>query len=135
VFPDQGLKAAAWWLRANAAPDALVFADAAYEPYQLSYYLHRPFLAATDAGPQEAFALLDEAERRPDFYLVTPGHEGLLRTHAGERPTLAATVVDGGRAVLLVYRDGPGAAETLEAAVANREFDRDYGGWRAMFGR
>jgi hypothetical protein len=36
IFPDVGLKAAAWWVRAHTQPDALIFADSLYEPYQLA---------------------------------------------------------------------------------------------------
>lgn len=136
VLPDQGLKAAAWWVRANAPPDALVFADAPYEPYQLAYYLRRPFLAQTDAASSEAvFAMLRESDRRPNYYLVLPGNERLLRAYGGEAPQLAATVLVDGRPALLVFAEGGGGPpEQVDAAEANARFDRDYGGWREMFG-
>lgn len=136
VFPDQGLKAAAWWVRANSPSGALVFADAAFEPYQLSYYLRRPFLGVTDAAaPEDAFRLLDGSARAPDLYLVLPEHEGLLRAHVGDGPQLAATVTDGGRPLLLVFRAADGPAAVVERDDGNRAFDRQYGSWQAMFGR
>jgi hypothetical protein len=133
VFPDPGIKAASWWVRAHAPADALVFADAPYEPYQLAYYLHRPFLAATDATTsEEAFGLLDGAERQPDYYLLYPGSEELLRSHAAEQPRLAVTVMVEGRPALLIYQRGAGPPQALDAEAGNRRFDQEFGGWRAM---
>jgi hypothetical protein len=134
VFADQGLKAASWWIRNQTPPDALIFADSAFEPYQLAYYTRRPFLAITDAGqPEDAYRLLDYAARTPAFYLVAPGNEALLRAHAGGAPKLAATVLAGDRVALLIYGKTDRPSEVIDAADANRRFDEQFGGWRAMF--
>jgi hypothetical protein len=134
VFPDQGLKAAAWWIRARTPPDALIFADALFEPYQIAYYTHRPFLALTDAErPEDAYLLLDTAPKPPAFYLVVPGNEALLRAHTHDMPPLAATVLVDGRVALLIYGQTSGAPEQIKAAEANRQFDAQFGGWQAMF--
>jgi hypothetical protein len=134
IFPDSGLKAASWWIRAHTPPDALIFADVPFEPYQLSYYTHRPVLAVTDAEqPEEVYQLLDTAPQPPAFYLVVPGNEALLRAHAHDAPALAATVLVDGRPALLIYGQASGAPEQIEAAQANRRFDEQFGGWQAMF--
>jgi len=133
IFPDQGLKAAAWWIRTRTAPDALIFADAAFEPYQLSYYTHRPFLALTDAEqPEDAYRLLDHAPRPPEYYLVVPGNQPLLRAHAQGTPQLVATVLVGDRPALLIYGRAGGTPQTIDTS-ANQQFDAQFGGWRAMF--
>jgi hypothetical protein len=134
VSPDYGLKAASWWIRERTPPDALVFADSAFEPYQVAYYLHRPFLAVTDAtAPEDAYTLLDNAPKPPIFYLVVPGNEALLRAHAGDTPQLAATVLVDGRPALLIYGQGGRAPEQIAADEGNRQFDAQFGTWRAMF--
>jgi hypothetical protein len=134
VFPDQGLKAAAWWLRNQSTPETLVFADSAFEPYQLAYYVRRPFLAVTDAErPEDAYRLLDQAPKTPTFFLVVPGNEPLLRAHTPDMPALAATVSVDGRTALLIYGPNTGAPQTIDAAEANRRFDEQFGTWRAMF--
>jgi hypothetical protein len=134
VSADQGLKAAAWWIRMRTAPDALIFADAAYEPYQVAYYLHRPFLAVTDAQqPAEAYQLLDSEPRRPAYYLVLPGDEALLNAHARVAPQLVATVTVDQRPVLLIYGYAAGEPQLIDARTANQQFDAQYGSWRAMF--
>jgi hypothetical protein len=134
VFADQGLKAASWWIRNQTSPDALIFADSAFEPYQLAYYTRRPFLAVTDAEqPEDAYRLLDHAPKTPMFYLVAPGNEALLRAHAPAAPGLAATVSVDGRPALLIYGPGSGAPQAIDAAEANRRFDEQFGAWRAMF--
>lgn len=127
VFADPGIKAAAWWVRANAPADALVFADAPFEPYQLAYYLRQPFLARTDATSEQVFHLLKEAPRRPDYYLVAPGNEALLRTYATDNPQLAATVLVDGRPALLIYDHGTGTAQTITVNEGNTAFDREFG--------
>ncbi|MFL5806496.1 MAG: hypothetical protein ACJ8CR_32815, partial [Roseiflexaceae bacterium] len=134
VFPDQGLKAASWWIRARTPPDALIFADSAFEPYQLSYYTHRPFLAVTDAErPEDAYQLLTSAAKRPAFYLVVPGNQALLRAYAQDAPPLAATVLVDGRPALLIYGQASDTPEQIDAAEANGRFDAQFGGWWAMF--
>jgi 4-amino-4-deoxy-L-arabinose transferase-like glycosyltransferase len=134
VPPDNGLKAASWWIRARTPPDALIFADSAFEPYQLSYYTHRPFLAVTDAErPEDAYQLLTSATKPPAFYLVIPGNEALLRAYTHDAPPLAATVLVDGRPALLIYGQAGNTPEQIEAAAANAQFDAQFGGWQAMF--
>jgi hypothetical protein len=134
VFPDQGLKAAAWWLRNQTTPETLIFADAAFEPYQLAYYVRRPFLAVTDAEqPEDAYRLLDQSPKTPTFYLVVPGNEALLRAHAPAAPGVAATVSVDGQPVLLVFGPNNGTPQTIDSAEANRRFDQQFGAWRSMF--
>ena len=134
VFPEQGLKAATWWLRNQSTPETLVFADSAFEPYQLAYYLRRPFLAVTDAEtPEDAYRLLDQAPKTPSYYLVVPGNEPLLRAHAPGAPGQAATVVAGGRPALLIFGPHTGTPQTIDAAEANQRFDEQFGSWRSMF--
>jgi hypothetical protein len=134
VTADQGLKAAAWWIRARTPPDALIFADSAYEPYQIAYYLHRPFLAVTDAHqPEDAYRLLDGEPRQPTYYLVLPGDESLLRAHARVAPHLAATVTVDQRPALLIYGYEAGDSQLIVAHEANQQFDAQFGTWRAMF--
>lgn len=134
VFADQGLKAASWWIRVHTPPDALIFADSLFEPYQLSYYTHRPFLAVTDAErPEDAYQLLATAPQPPAFYLVVPGNEALLRAYAHDTPPLAATVLVDGRPALLIYGWASGVPEQIDAAMANSQFDEQFGTWQAMF--
>lgn len=134
LTPDQGLKAAAWWVRSRTPPDALIFADAAYEPYQVAYYLHRPFLAVTDAQqPDEAYELLDGEQRQPAYYLVLPGDEDLLRAHARATPRRVAVVLVDQRPALLIYGDAAGAPQQIDARAANQQFDAQFGAWRDMF--
>jgi hypothetical protein len=136
LYADQGLKAAAWWARMQTDEDDLIFADSAYEPYQLWYYLRRPFLGVTDAeAPEDAYLLLAEnPDRQPALYLVKPGNEALLERYASEMPRLQARVVAEGEPVLLIYgHDSPASVETIAADQANLQFDARYGSWRDMF--
>jgi 4-amino-4-deoxy-L-arabinose transferase-like glycosyltransferase len=134
ITSDQGLKAAAWWIRTHTPPDALIFADAAYEPYQLTYYLHRPFLAVTDARqPEDAYRLLDNAPRRPTFYLIPPGNEPLLRAHVREAPQQIAVVLVDRQPALLIYGYTTETPRTLDAHDANQQFDAQFGDWQAIF--
>lgn len=134
VLPDQGLKAAAWWIRTNTEPNALVFGDSIFEPYQMIYYTHHPFLAVTDAErPEDAYALLDTATAQPAVYLVKPGNEALLRKYTPDAPALAAVVEVAGQPVLLVYSATGKPVQRIDAAVANDQFDAEFGTWRAMF--
>jgi hypothetical protein len=134
VAEDQGLKAAAWWIRTHTTPDTLIFADAAYEPYQLAYYLHRPFLGLSDAEqPEDAYRLLDGAPRQPAFYLVAPGNEHLLQAHARETPRPAVTVTVDRRPALLIYGYAADAPQTIDADSTNQQFDAQLGSWRIVF--
>ncbi|PLS82260.1 MAG: hypothetical protein CYG59_04620 [Chloroflexi bacterium] len=134
LFPDQGLKAAAWWVRTHMPQDALVFADSTYEPYQIAYYTHRPFLAVTDAEEDEsAYRLLENSASLPSAYLVTPGNERLLARYSNIMPVLAATVVVDQRPVLLIYTHTEQVPETIQAKSANEAFDNQFGYWRTMF--
>ncbi|NTU83468.1 MAG: hypothetical protein HGA45_29545 [Chloroflexales bacterium] len=135
VFPDQGLKAAAWWVRASTPQQTLVFADSRFEPYQLWYYVRRPMIALTDAErPEDAYAALAASAKRPTLYLLPPEHEGLLFAYAGEHPDLLLSVTEHGRAVLAVYGNSQGGPPSqLEIAEGNRRFDQDLGSFRAMF--
>ncbi len=158
VHPDQGLKAAAWWVRNHTEPDELVFGDSALEPYQLWYYLRRPSIGVTDAEtPADAYRLLDDLEQPPSIYLVRPGNEDLLRQHVPtqgqqDQPSLLARVRVDQQPVLLIYgygslpdqdedeaaqaqRGGGEVAviEGIDAQTANVAFDEQFGSWRAMF--
>jgi hypothetical protein len=135
VHPDQGLKAAAWWIRSTTGRDDLVFADGQFEPYQLWYYLRRPVVAVTDAArPEEAYLALRRREERPALYVVPPAHEELLYTYVPERPPLLLVVTDRGAPILNVYGFGAeGAPLQLDASDSNHDFDRDFGGFAAMF--
>lgn len=134
VFPDQGLKAAAWWVRERTEPEQSVFADWIFEPYQMSYYFHRPFVAVTDAKePLEAYTLLTSQQTPPTYYLVLPGNEHLLQEYASGTPTLRATVTVNGEPKLLIFGEGSGEPETIVAEQANALFDEQFGPWRSMF--
>jgi hypothetical protein len=133
-YEPVGLKAAAWWLREHSSPDALIFADAAYESYQTFYYTRRPFLGVTDAKqPEEAYLLLADAPRRPSFYLVQAGNEALLRRYAVDNPQLLATVTLNQEPKVLIYGHEAIAPATIEVAQGDRRFDEQFGVWRAMF--
>jgi hypothetical protein len=135
VFPDQGLKAAAWWVRSNTPPDTLVFGDSALESYQLWYYLRRPSLGVTDAESAEAaYLLLDEAEQLPDIYLVQPDREALLDKHLPTHPPLLSRVIVEGEPVLLIYGEYPQqVVRDIDASEANQKYDEQFGSWRSMF--
>jgi hypothetical protein len=135
VHADQGLKAAAWWIRSTTPAGAVVFADGQFEPYQLWYYLRRPFVAVTDAtGPEEAYQELLERPEPPALFVVPPQREQLLYSYVPERPPLLLVVTDGGDPILNVYGFGrAGPPEQLDAADGNRQFDRELGGFAAMF--
>lgn len=135
VFPDQGLKSAAWWVRDTNPNDALVFADSTYEPYQLWYYLRRPMIALTDAPrPEAVYELLATAPTTPHVYLIPPERTDLLLRYAHPTPTLRVTITAHARPVLLVYTytDGTPPIE-IEVASGNQRFDQEFGGWREMF--
>lgn len=134
VQPDQGLKAAAWWVRGHSDRQALVFADGSLEPYQIWYYLRRPAIALTDAAsPAAAYQSLAESPRRPQLYLLPPEHRDLLFAYAEGEPRLLLTVTDGGRPLLLVYGYATTPPQQLEAAAGDRRFDQDLGRFAAMF--
>jgi hypothetical protein len=135
VFPDQGLKAAAWWVRTSTTPQALVFADSQFEPYQLWYYLRRPMIALTDAArPEDAYIALARSPERPQIFLLPPERADMLFAYAAERPALLLTITEGGRPVLAVYGYGAGgSAARLDVVDGDRRFDQDLGGFRAMF--
>jgi hypothetical protein len=134
VFEDQGLKAAAWWVRERTEPNQAVFADWIFEPYQMSYYFHRPFVAATDAEqPSEAYQLLEDSPKAPSYYLVLPGNEPLLRSYVGETLAVQATVMVDNHPVLLIFGEGATEAEVIQAEEANQLFDQQFGSWRSMF--
>jgi hypothetical protein len=138
LYRDQGLKAAALWVRTHTEEDELIFADAAYEPYQLWYYLRRPFLGLTDAErPEDAYLLLTEnPDKQPALYLVKPHHVELLERYASGNPRLQAQVMVEGEPALLIYghdNSDPASVETIVADQANQQFDARYGSWRAMF--
>jgi hypothetical protein len=135
VHADQGLKAAAWWIRGATGADALVFADGQFEPYQLWYYLRRPVVAVTDAATvEEPYHKLLEGGLSPALFVVPPEREELLYSYVPGRPPLLLVVTDGGAPILNVYGFGRGGPpERLEAAAGNRQFDRELGGFAAMF--
>jgi hypothetical protein len=139
VLPDQGFKAAAWWVRNHTEPDDLVFADSAFEEYQVWYYMRRPFIAVTDAEyAGEAYEMLDNAERTPELYLVVPGNEDLLRQATDSMPHLQATVYadEQGQPLLHIYgheEHEQQAPEMIQRQTANRIFDQQFGSWRVMF--
>ena len=134
IYPDQGLKAAAGWVRSQSASTDVMFADNTFEPYQLSYYLHRPFIALTDAqSADEVFALLPDAPRQPVFYLVTPANAPLLERYAATPVHLRAQISANDAVVLHVYGQNPGATVQIDATTGNSEFDKLYGDWRNMF--
>jgi hypothetical protein len=135
VHADQGLKSAAWWIRSSTASDALIFADGQFEPYQLWYYLRRPMVAVTDAEtPEEPYRELLERPEPPALFVVPPGREQLLYRYVPARPALLLIVTDGGAPILNVYGFGrAGPPERLEIAEGNRRFNRELGGFAAMF--
>lgn len=135
VFPDQGLKAAAWWVRTHTDSDTLVFGDSTLEQYQLWYYLHRPSVGVTDAEtPEDAYMLLEDVSKQPAMYLVEPEHVAYLEQYAQPMPTLLATVVVQHEEALLIYGyEEQVYPEVLEAQHANQRFDEDFGDWRSMF--
>jgi len=133
---DQGLKAAAWWVRQNSQAADLVFGDSAYEQYQLWYYLHRPFLGVTDATrPEEAYLLLKTTKQPPKFYLVKAGNEGLLKKYAVDDPQLVGRVVEGNEDRLLIYSGlkEDRKAQVLDVLTANKKFDEAFGGKQMIF--
>jgi hypothetical protein len=133
---DQGLKAAAWWVRQNSQPADLIFGDSAYEQYQLWYYLHRPFLGVTDAtSPEEAYLLLKKTKQPPKFYLVKAGNEGLLKKYVGEEPYLVGRVVERNEDRLLIYSGikENRKAQVIDVLTANEKFDEAFGGKQMIF--
>ncbi|MCG8347043.1 MAG: hypothetical protein MI924_04610 [Chloroflexales bacterium] len=135
MYADQGLKTAAWWIRSYTAPDTLVFADGTYEPYQLWYYLRRPFLGITDAeSPTDAYELLKTAKQQPSFYLVAPEHVLLLEENVEEHIHLAVQVTTQNAPLLLIYSREPVTERiTLDIAEGNDLYDDDFGRWKSMF--
>ncbi|MBX0328992.1 hypothetical protein K2Z83_15040 [Oscillochloris sp. ZM17-4] len=135
VSADQGLKAAAWWVRSSTSTQDLIFADSRFEPYQLWYYLRRPMIALTDAErPEDAYVALAKSPARPKLYLLPPERADMLLAYAEGDPQILLTITDHERPVLMIYgygRDGPPAR--IEVAEGNQRFDRDLGGFRAMF--
>lgn len=134
VYRDQGLKAAAWWLRTTTSEQTLVFADGKFEPYQIWYYVRRPAIAITDAvTPEEPYQALADRAQQPQFYIVPPDHESLLYAHVEERPQLLLAVTENGQPILNVYGPAQVAPPTqLEASAGNQRFDQDLGGLAAM---
>ncbi|NJK78984.1 MAG: hypothetical protein HC914_03375 [Chloroflexaceae bacterium] len=131
------MKAAAWWVRTHSAPTDVVFADSAYEPYQLWYYVRRPFIGVTDAATSaDAYLLLPEQPVPPQWYLVVPDNEHLLATYAPEPTRLAARVLVDQQPVLLVYQPASqpiAAVVDIESTAANAAFDMEYGTLEEMF--
>ncbi len=137
IFPDQGLKAAAAWVRQRATPDDVVFADTAFEPYQLFYYVKPPFLGFTDTvNPEDGYRRIASEPTRPRFFLVVPGNEPLLLRYATPAPPLLAMVTEGDRTLLLIYGDaddgGAPPVERVDRAVGNALFDAEDGSLTAM---
>lgn len=134
VVQDGGLKAAAAWIRDHSTPDALIFGDPAYEPYQLFYYLHRPFIGMTDAPTTaDGYALLNEADQ-VQFFLVRPGNEALLARHLQPTPQRTLVITEDNTPVLYVYSYDPTTTEVLTTAQGNQRFDRRYSTWSSVFG-
>lgn len=135
THPDQGLKAAAWWVRTHTDSSTIVFGDPTFEEYQLWYYLRHPFIGFTDAeSPEAAYAQLQTSPRVPTVYLVVPGNELLLETSAQNHPHLVATVLVEQEPAVFIYRTEPqGQGETIDADAANQQFDDTFGDWRTMF--
>ncbi|GAC1649740.1 MAG: hypothetical protein NVS4B8_23480 [Herpetosiphon sp.] len=133
VFPDQGLKAGAGWLRAQTPADATIFSDPEYKPYQLFYYLHRPLIASMDIPSLEAGYAVLKTHPLPRFFLVRPGNDDLLRRTVQQPVVLRFVVQHLGRPLLHIYGVEDGPTETIEAESGNRSFDAQWGSWAAMF--
>lgn len=135
VFPDQGLKAASWWVRSTTSGDTRVFAAGLFEAYQVWYYVRRPAIAVTDpANAEEAYRALARQAVAPAFYIVPPEQEALLNAYVPDRPPLALIVTNRGQPILHVYGATNGAAPIeLEAIDGNQRFDREFGRFGAMF--
>jgi len=134
LYRDQGLKAAAWWLRTTTSEQTLVFADGKFEPYQIWYYVRRPAIAITDAvTPEEPYQVLADRAQQPQFYIVPPEHESLLYAHVEGRPRLLLTVTENDQPILNVYGPAQVAPPTqLEVSAGNQRFDQDLGNLAAM---
>lgn len=133
LYADQGLKAAAGWLRDRSSTTSRVFSDPSYEPYQLSYYLRRPFIGMTDARtPEAGYALLRDAEP-PQFYLVKAGNAALLKPYLDPSLQPVLTVIRADTPVLYVYGQVAEAPQILTIEQGNAHFDARYGPWHQMF--
>lgn len=131
VPPDLGLKAAATWIRDNTDRDTLVFGDPRFSVYNLSYYLRRPLVATTYLSNEEGYQPLAD-ELVPEYYLVVPGNELLLRTYA--RIKLYPIVQIGDETpVLMIYGPEPRPMTTLSLDDANRHYDQQHTSWTDVF--
>ncbi|MFO0973568.1 MAG: glycosyltransferase family 39 protein [Phycisphaerae bacterium] len=127
--PDSGLKAAADYVRANFAADAVVATlhdSSGGEFLNAAYYFGRFCLAYTDLTPAESAALLARFADRVDV-VVCERRLGLSPSWANAIP-LVARVQVGGAAAIDIYarRLLQLPPMTVDAAVANAEFDHQF---------
>jgi len=129
---DPGTKAAAWWIRQNTAPGALVYADryAELSPAVSLYYVHRPVASAELDGHGTVSGMFEQVGSAVDVLVIGAERVPLLpATLAARFQPRAVVTVDGKPTLYILLR---GSAETgaepqrLEAGELNSRYDAHY---------
>jgi hypothetical protein len=130
---DNGVKAAAVWIRERPRTGRRIFSDASggtgLEPSLMRMYFRRPFLAMFDASPAtRPYEVFRKQAKEMEHLVVSPGAEPMVTRYFGTAFHQVLRVLDDGEPRLLVYERGESTEPpaNVEAAAGNREFDRKY---------
>ncbi|MFC2162749.1 hypothetical protein ACFLRF_03635, partial [Candidatus Altiarchaeota archaeon] len=132
VYPDNGVKTAAFWIREHTRADSPVFSDASggagIEYNLLRYYTHRASIVLNDATTVQSVYIFNQTRDRLDTLLIRPENDLLFHGLMGGEFVKSASIRCRGRMVLYVYTrqrfyEHP---VTLDVEEFNQRYDEKY---------
>jgi hypothetical protein len=129
---DNGIKAAAWWIRSRGAPHGAVMSDASggqgMEPSIMDMYLMRPSFAFNDA-PNARFVYSKLAKEAPriEYILVSPDNQQLAARYFPSFSRAVDITNEDGEVILSVYgKEQVAVPERLDVEKGDAEFAGRY---------
>ncbi len=132
IYPDSGVKAAAYWIRENTPQTALVFSDATdgagIEANIIGYYIHRPYVCLNDANITRILDLFEESRPDLDILIIRPVNMDIFEDLIVEEFKRVAVITSNSEDILFLYSRGESGGKTpiLDLSVYNRLYDLKY---------
>jgi len=130
--PDNGIKAAAWWIRKNSEETDVIMPYAiggiGLESSVLDYYLKRNHISNEDPTLYSATYLIDNYQHLTDYILIDANFHNSIVDRIDDNFTKKALIKENDRSILYIYgKKSDKQYEIIDSNEANHNFDIEFG--------
>jgi hypothetical protein len=130
IYPDYGIKAAAYWFRTHTTPDTQIFAytvgSVPFEPPTIDYYFRRPNISLFNGSLQEINQRFKSHVETIDYLMITTDELPEVEEEVNAHLFLRVTIVNDDDPVLFIYSRRLGDHETIDSQTGSRLFDKYF---------